>query len=125
MEFYCVYLEDKYTIKKYLNNIHSKSIINYVDIYNKLTKNDVYLSEPNRMVIYSKIYAILNKIILVNKQQQIYYVISELDIDMLKNIKLIVEDLYKNVFTFYLVIKSKESISAEHVSLFSDIKYVI
>lgn len=125
MEFYCIYFEDKYTTKKYLNNIHSKSIINYIDIYNKLIKNDIYLTEPSKVVIYSKIYTLLYKIISINKKQNIYYIIPELDINMLKNLKLTIEDLYENVFTFYLVIKSKESISDEYISLFDDIKYFI
>ena len=41
------------TIKKYLNGIEEGEKINYIDIVNKLTKNDYYQYEPSDAVVSS------------------------------------------------------------------------
>jgi len=124
MEFYCVYAKDALAIKRYLSRVNSKAIkISYIDIYNKLTKNDVYLSEPNEMVVYSKVYTLLQKTLLVdcNETAKVYYVISELDKDMIKGLRVMIKELYKQPFTFNLVSR-EEDFTKGFNSLFHEVK---
>ena len=113
MEFYCVYAKDALAIKKYLSRVNAKAVkISYIDIYNKLTKNDVYLSEPNEMVVYSRVYTLLQKTLLINCKENItiYYVISELDKDMIKSLRFMIKELYKQPFTFNLIYREEDFI---------------
>ena len=124
MEFYCVYAKDALAIKKYLGRVNAKAIkISYIDIYNKLTKNDVYLSEPNEMVVYSKVYALLQKTLLVdcNEETKVYYVISDLDKEMIKGLRSMIKDFYKQPFTFMLVSRDQD-LEKGYNSLFHDVK---
>jgi hypothetical protein len=124
MEFYCVYAKDALAIKKYLSRVNAKAIkISYIDIYNKLTKNDVYLSEPNEMVVYSRVYTLLQKTLLINCKENItiYYVISELDKDMIKSLRFMIKELYKQPFTFNLIYREEDFIKGYN-SLFHEVK---
>lgn len=124
MEFYCVYAKDALAIKKYLSRVNAKAVkISYIDIYNKLTKNDVYLSEPNEMVVYSRVYTLLQKTLLINCKENItiYYVISELDKDMIKSLRFMIKELYKQPFTFNLIYREEDFIKGYN-SLFHDVK---
>ncbi len=123
MEFYCVYAKDALAIKKYLGRVNSKAIkISYIDVYNKLTKNDVYLSEPNEKVVHSRIYALLHKTLVVdcNETSKVYYVISELDREMIKSLRLMVKEFYGKPFTFVLVSRDEDLIKGFN-SLFHDV----
>jgi len=122
MEICCVYSKDKHLIKQYVNKINSKYVINYSDIFNKLTKNDVYLNEPTEMIVFSKIYTIFQKILSTYKPHKIYYIIHELDVESLKNLKVIIKNLYNNTFYFNLIIKSDDYIE-EYNHLFDDVKF--
>jgi hypothetical protein len=124
MEFYCVYAKDALAIKRYLSKVNPKAIkISYIDIYNKLTKNDVYLSEPNEMVVYSKVYTLLQKTLLVdcNEEAKVYYVISELDKEMIRGLRLMIRDLYKQPFSFILVSR-EEDFAKGYSGLFHETK---
>lgn len=124
MEFYCVYAKDALAIKRYLSKVNPKAIkISYIDIYNKLTKNDVYLSEPNEMVVYSKVYTLLQKTLLVdcNEETKVYYVISELDKEMIRGLRLMIKNLYKQPFSFILVSR-EEDFAKGYAGLFHEIK---
>jgi hypothetical protein len=106
MEFYCVYARDALAIKRYLGKVNSKSIkISYIDVYNKLTKNDVYLSEPNEMVVYSKVYTLLQKTLLTecDEKTKVYYVVSDLDKEMIKGLKNVIKEFYGKSFNFVLI----------------------
>lgn len=127
MEFYCVYAKDALAIKRYLSRVNTKAIkISYIDVYNKLTKNDVYFSEPNEMVVYSKIYALLQKTLLVDcdEKTKVYYVISELDKEMIKELRLMVRELYGKPFSFILVSRNEDLVKGFN-SLFHDVKTFI
>lgn len=124
MEFYCVYAKDALAIKRYLGRVNTKAIkISYIDVYNKLTKNDVYLSEPNEMVVYSKVYALLQKTLLVDcdEKTKVYYVISELDKEMIKELRSMVRELYGKPFSFILVSRN-EDLAKGFNSLFHEVK---
>lgn len=110
MDFYCVYARDALAIKRYLGRTASKSVkISYIDVYNKLTKNDVYLSEPNEMVVYSKVYTLLQKTLIeCEEETKIYYVISDLDKEMIKGLKAMIRDFYTKPFSFILAIQDIE-----------------
>jgi hypothetical protein len=124
MEFYCVYSKDALATKKYLSRVNSKAIkISYIDVYNKLTKNDVYLSEPNEMVVYSKVYTMLQKTLITdcNESTKVYYVISELDKDMIKGLRVMIKELYRQPFTFNLISR-KDDFAKGYTTLFHEIK---
>jgi hypothetical protein len=124
MEFYCVYAKDALAIKKYLGKVNAKAIkISYIDIYNKLTKNDVYLSEPNEMVVYSKVYSLLQKTLLMdcNESTTIYYVISDLDKDMIRGLRSMIKDFYKHPFNFILMSREQDLVKGFN-SLFHEVK---
>lgn len=124
MEFYCVYARDALAIKRYLGRVNSKSIkISYIDVYNKLTKNDVYLSEPNEMVVYSKVYTLLQKTLLTecDENAKVYYVISDLDKEMIKGLKNMIRELYAKPFSFTLVAHNDVEVKG-YGNIFHEIK---
>lgn len=124
MEFYCVYARDAFAIKRYLGRVSSKSIkISYIDVYNKLTKNDVYMSEPNEMVVYSKVYTLLQKTLLTecDDKTKVYYVISELDKEMIKGLKAMIKELYAKSFSFVLIAHKDAQVQG-YGNIFHEIK---
>lgn len=124
MEFYCVYAKDALAIKKYLGRVNSKAIkISYIDVYNKLTKNDVYLSEPNEKVVHSRIYSLLQKTLVIDcdEKSKVYYVISELDREMIKSLRSMIKDFYGKPFTFVLISRNQDLVKGFN-SLFHEVK---
>jgi len=93
IEINFVYSKDKCQIKSFLDSIPSHSeYINYLDIYNKLAKNDFYQCEPSDEVITS--YLIKQLYLSLSKNvQEIYYEISTLDKDTLNNIKSFIQSI--------------------------------
>lgn len=119
-----MYARDAFAIKRYLGRVSSKSIkISYIDVYNKLTKNDVYMSEPNEMVVYSKVYTLLQKTLLTecDDKTKVYYVISELDKEMIKGLKAMIKELYTKSFSFVLIAHKDAQVQG-YGNIFHEIK---
>lgn len=119
-----MYARDAFAIKRYLGRVSSKSIkISYIDVYNKLTKNDVYMSEPNEMVVYSKVYTLLQKTLLTecDDKTKVYYVISELDKEMIKGLKAMIKELYAKSFSFVLIAHKDAQVQG-YGNIFHEIK---
>ena len=98
-----VYSECEKSVKDFLNGIPEGSdYINYLDIYNKLTKNDFYQCEPSDEVVTSYLIKELNASLSGNVSQ-IFYVISTLDKETLSNIKLFILSLTNHniIFNIY------------------------
>tara|TARA_R110002060_G_scaffold68460_2_gene77187 strand:+ start:197 stop:622 length:426 start_codon:yes stop_codon:yes gene_type:complete len=85
--FNFVYSRDAITIKKYLNTIEIGEKINYIDIVNKLTKNDYYQYEPSDAVVSSYLIKQLQSALENVNTHEVYYVLSELDEEIINNIK--------------------------------------
>jgi len=91
LTFNFVYCKDAITIKRYLNELNDAECINYIDIVNKLTKNDYYQYEPSDAVISSYLIKQLQSVLENAKTTDVFYVLSELDETIINNIKAYVE----------------------------------
>jgi hypothetical protein len=89
--FNFVYSRDAITIKKYLSERESGECINYIDIVNKLTKNDYYQYEPSDVVVSSYLIKQLQTVLENVNTSTVFYVLSELDEVIITNIKEYVE----------------------------------
>ena len=87
LHFNFVYSKDALTIKKYLNTLDEGEKINYIDIVNKLTKNDYYQYEPSDAVVSSYLIKHLQTAVENTKVNTVYYVLSQLDKQIITNIK--------------------------------------
>ncbi len=87
LDFNFVYSKDALTIKKYLNGIEEGEKINYIDIVNKLTKNDYYQYEPSDAVVSSYLIKHLQSAVENIKVEEVYYVLSQLDKEIITNIQ--------------------------------------
>jgi len=90
--FNFVYSRDAITIKKYLSDRESGECINYIDVVNKLTKNDYYQYEPSDAVVSSYLIKQLQTILENVNTFTVFYVLSELDELIIANIKEYVEE---------------------------------
>ena len=84
LHFNFVYAKDALSIKKYLNAIKEGEKINYIDIVNKLTKNDYYQYEPSDAVVSSYLIKQLQSSVENIKVDKVYYVLSQLDKQIIK-----------------------------------------
>ena len=87
LHFNFVYSKDALSIKKYLNTIEEGEKINYIDIVNKLTKNDYYQFEPSDAVVSSYLIKHLQSAVENVKVDEVYYVLSQLDKQIITNIQ--------------------------------------
>ena len=65
-------------------------IINYHDVMAKLENNDVYKNVPDRKVIEYYIVKRINNVVTGNKVNKIYYLLENLEIDVIQAIKRVV-----------------------------------
>jgi|TARA_R100000908_G_C3742610_1_gene138709 hypothetical protein len=100
LNFNFVYAKDALSIKKYLNTVEEGDKINYIDIVNKLTKNDYYQYEPSDAVVSSYLIKQLQSSIENIKVDKVYYVLSQLDKQIITNIKEYVLDWADRPITF-------------------------
>lgn len=88
IEFNFVYTRDAVKIKEFLGNIpRSIDCINYIDIVNKLTKNDYYQHEPSDEVVSSYLVKQLNLVFSKDIVSSVYYVLGSLDKEVIINIQ--------------------------------------
>ena len=92
LAFNFVYSKNAITIKKYLGSIEDGDCINYIDIVNKLTKNDYYQYEPSDAVVSSYLIKQLQSVLENVNTGKVFYVLSELDELIINNIKEYVEE---------------------------------
>ena len=92
LAFNFVYSKNAITIKKYLGSIEDGECINYIDIVNKLTKNDYYQYEPSDAVVSSYLIKQLQSVLENVNTGKVFYVLSELDEVIINNIKEYVEE---------------------------------
>ncbi len=94
IEFSFIYSKDAVKIKTFLDSV-PKSIetINYMDIYNRLSKNDYLQLEPSDTVVSSYLMRQLQTVVNKSTTRSLFYVLGELDKDIIKGIKAYVESL--------------------------------
>jgi len=94
LEFYFVYSNDAVKIKSFIDNVpRNIECINYIDIYNKLAKNDYFQSEPSDVVVSSYLMRQLQTVISRNSTQNIYYVLGSIDKNVVNGIQSYIKTL--------------------------------
>lgn len=94
LEFSFIYSKDAVKIKTFVGEIpRSIECINYMDIYNKLSKNDYLQSEPSDAVVSSYLMRQLQTSLSKSTTYSIYYVLSDLSKDTIDRIRYYVESL--------------------------------
>ena len=85
--FNCIYAPQALLVRKFLRTVNTDEVINYMEIINKLTKNDVYSCEPSDIVVNSYIIKYLEKSIIEKGSKSFYYVLSNLDETIICNLQ--------------------------------------
>jgi len=94
LEFYFVYSKDAVKIKGFIDSIpRNIECINYIDIYNKLAKNDYFQSEPSDAVVSSYLMRQLQTAVSRNSTMNIYYVLGNIEKDVIEGIQSYVKTL--------------------------------
>jgi len=94
LEFSFIYSKDAVKVKAFLGSVpRSIDCINYMDIYNKLSKNDYLQSEPSDAVVSSYLMRQLQTTLGRNTTRTLYYVLGNLDKPTIEGIKDYVESL--------------------------------
>tara|TARA_Y100000389_G_scaffold51892_1_gene47640 strand:- start:133 stop:519 length:387 start_codon:yes stop_codon:yes gene_type:complete len=100
IEFNFIYSKDAVKVKSFLGNVpRNIECINYMDIFNKLTKNDFYQFEPSDAVVSSYLMKQLQTVFDRNAVS-IFYVLGNLNEPTVTGIKTYVESLTNNDITY-------------------------
>ena len=121
IEFNFIYSNDAVRVKAFLGSVpRSIECINYMDIFNKLTKNDFYQYEPSDAVVSSYLMRQLQNAISRNISTTIFYVLGNLDKETISGIQEYVETLSDKPIT-YKMYHSPDIIVNGSAKLFDDI----
>lgn len=121
IEFNFIYSNDAVSVKTFLGSVpRSIECINYMDIFNKLTKNDFYQYEPSDAVVSSYLMRQLQNAISRNISTTIFYVLGNLDSETIGGIQEYVETLSDKPIT-YKMYHSPDIIVNGTAELFDDI----
>lgn len=100
IEFNFIYSKDAVRVKTFLGAVpRNIECINYMDIFNKLTKNDFYQFEPSDAVVSSYLMKQLQTVFDRNAVS-IFYVLGNLNEPTVTGIKTYVESLTDNDITY-------------------------
>jgi len=121
IDFNFIYTSNVLKTKVFLSKIpRGIDCVNYIDIVNKLTKNDYYNFEPSDEVVSSflvkQLYSIFNK----DSLTSVYYVLGSLDKVTISNIKFFIQSISNKEITFNMYCTPDISINGTS-SLFNDI----
>ena len=101
IEFNFIYSKDAIRVKAFLGNVpRNIECINYMDIFNKLTKNDFYQFEPSDAVVSSYLMKQLQTILDRSTTTSIFYVLGNLNEPTVEGIKKYVESLSDKEFQY-------------------------
>jgi hypothetical protein len=121
IEFNFIYSSDALRVKTFLGNVpRSIECINYMDIFNKLTKNDFYQYEPSDAVVSSYLMRQLQNAIGRNISTTIFYVLGNLNKETVGGIQTYVESLSDKPIT-YTIYHSPDITVNGTAELFDDI----
>jgi hypothetical protein len=112
--FSCIYSKDALKLKRFLKQAEKDSlVVSYIDLTNKLSKNDVYQHEPNDSILSSMILLILTDYLSkATRDTKIFYVLSCLEEEVIFNLKEVISDIYSHDFSFILY--SDENFESKH-----------
>ena len=101
IEFNFIYSNDAVRVKSFLGSVpRNIECINYMDIFNKLTKNDFYQFEPSDAVVSSYLMKQLQSVLDRNTTTSIFYVLGNLNEPTVEGIKRYVESLTDKEFQY-------------------------
>jgi len=121
IEFNLIYSDDALRVKTFLGNVpRSIECINYMDIFNKLTKNDYYQYEPSDAVVSSYLMRQLQNAIGRNISTTIFYVLGNLNKETIGGIQDYVGSLSNKTIT-YKIYHSPDITVNGTAELFDDI----
>jgi hypothetical protein len=88
IELNFVYSNDAARVKEFLGNVpRSIECINYMEIVNKLTKNDYYQYEPSDTVVSSYLIRQIQSAFERDSLRSLFYVLGSVEEDVITNIK--------------------------------------
>ena len=88
IKFNFVYSNCALQIKEFLSNVPKKAeCINYIEILNKLTRNDYMQEEPSDVVVASYLIKQINSTMSKHDLSEVYYVLNNIDQETLQNVK--------------------------------------
>lgn len=120
LEFSFIYSKDAVKIKSFLGFVpRSIECINYMDVYNKLAKNDYLQFEPSDAVVSSYLMKQLQTTIARSTTQSLFYVLGEFDKDVIGGIKDYVESLTSRTIHYKIYHTPEVSLNGA-VSLFDE-----
>jgi len=94
IEFNFIYSKDAVRVKSFLGKVpRNIECINYMDIFNKLTKNDFYQFEPSDAVVSSYLMKQLQTILERTTTTSVFYVLGNLNERTVVGVKNYVETL--------------------------------
>ena len=94
IEFNFIYSKDAVKVKSFLGTVpRNIECINYMDIFNKLTKNDFYQFEPSDAVVSSYLMKQLQTILDRSTTTSVFYVLGNLNERTVVGVKNYVETL--------------------------------
>jgi hypothetical protein len=94
IEFNFIYSKDAVRVKSFLGKVpRNIECINYMDIFNKLTKNDFYQFEPSDAVVSSYLMTQLQTILERTTTTSVFYVLGNLNERTVIGVKNYVETL--------------------------------
>lgn len=126
IEISLVYSNNALKIKKFLDSLpKGTDCINYMDIYNKLTKNDYLQSEPSDAVVSS--YLMINLQSALNKRgiHTLYYVLSNSDASTIESIQKYIKTLTTKQTQFKLYYTPEIDITEINSFFYETIKFEI
>ena len=122
IELNFVYSNDASKVKSFLGNVpRSIDCINYMDIVNKLTKNDYFQHEPSDAVVSSYLIRQIQSTFERDTLRSLFYVLSTLEPNVVNNIKLYVSSLTDKPLKFNLYHSTSFDIT-ESFTLFDSTK---
>lgn len=103
IEFTFIYSKDAIKIKSFLCEVpRNIECINYMDIFNKLAKNDYYQHEPSDAVVSSYLMRQLQNSVSKDTTRSIYYVLGNLNENTIKGIMSYVESLTNKSISYQM-----------------------
>ena len=121
LEFNFVYSKDALRIKTFLGSVpRNIECINYMDIFNKLTKNDYFQLEPSDAVVSSYLMRQLQTALGRTTTSTVFYVLGNLDKPTVTGVKSYVESLTIKEITYKIYATPDINVNGT-ASLFDDI----
>lgn len=113
LEFSFIYSKDAAKVKAFLDNIpRNIECISYIEIYNKLSKNDYLQSEPSDAVVSSYLMRNLQTSLSRNTVHSIFYVLGSLDIIAIEGVQNYVNSLTNRPIIYRLYYNSDSNIDS-------------